>query len=210
MKIDKDEKRRIYDTEMIRLKARRDFEKEGSGGKWVWLIVILMLAGGAFFLLRRGAGPSRLMKEVDQIIAAAENQPGQNVGEIWDQLATLIEAEEDTAALATLVRETREATEQIEAPAKGLRAECYWMAETGALLRLGELGTDEAAAALVGLLCDERLDWDKQRNALNIAHTISLCGKPCLPHLKSVPADHPRRGFVDHLIPYLQRGELIE
>lgn len=209
MKIDKDEKRRIYETEIIRLKARRDFEKEKSGGGWLWVIVVLILVTGGFFLVRQIGGPSRLMGEVDQIIESAEDPSRQGMGKIWERFATLLEAQDDPAALESLVREAREATDRLGVDVKDFRAECYWMAETGALLRLGELGTDDAAAALVALLADEQLSWDGEA-ALNIAHAISVCGKACIPYLAEVPADHPRFEFADELIPFLQRGEIIE
>lgn len=210
MKIDKDEKRRIYETEMIRLKARRDFEKEGGGGKWVWLIVVVVLLAGSLLLVHRMLRPSRLMRDVERIIASAEGHSGQQVGVIWDQFEELLRTQDDPAALASLVGDLREAAGKIEAPIEGFRAECYWIAETGALLQLGELGTDEAAAALVALLCEEKLSWDRQKDAMNIAQAITICGKACLPLLEKIPADHPRRSFADHLIPYLQRGEIVE
>jgi len=172
-------------------------------------VVLIALAIGGFFLVRHLAGPGRLMAEVERIVDSAEDRSHRGVGKVWDQVATILEAEEDAAALARLVRDAQAAPRKIEADGFDFRIESYWMAQSGAVFRLGELGTDEAAKALVELLSDEDLSWDGE-GALNIAHAISVCGKLCLPYLEAVSAEHPRFEFANALIPVLKRGEIIQ
>ncbi len=212
MKMSKDEKRRIYETEKVRLKARQDFEKEGGGRAWVWVIVIAVLAGGLWLLWHKAKSqPSRLMAQVEQIIESTEEtSQQQGVGSVWEQVLPLLETEKDPAALVALVREARAVSDGIATDGYDFRKESYWMSASAAVYRLGEIGTEETAAALVELLCDETLSWDEHKDAVNIAHAISICGKTCLPYLEQVPTDHSRRDFVDDLIPYLQRGDIID
>lgn len=215
MKIDKDEKRRIYETEIIRLKARRAFEKEKSGGGWLWVIVVLILVTGGFFLVRQigsdRSAAAELMAQVEQIIESVEAAgPDASPDNVWDQLMVLLEAEDDPAVLARLAREAHAAADRVGvARDNSFRRESYTNVLGASILRLGDIGGDRAADALVGLLCDRQFDWNQMEEGFVLACVISICGEPCLPYLRDMPADHPMREYADHLIPMIERGEEV-
>jgi len=87
----------------------------------------------------------------------------------------------------------------------------FFIAEGQVEIRLAELGTDEGARALVGLLGDERLSFDGE-GALNIGNAISRCGARALPYLEEVRAGSPsasKRLFASELIQYVRAGRIF-
>jgi len=201
--LDKSERRQIYETEMVRLRARRDFERQRGRG-WLALLLALLVAGGVIWISRRAGmlgGPGqtdseRLFARIETAVEETDTGAGASS---YDAVAKVLAEVEDPAELAGLVRLTSERLQT--SPAH--RRVCL-DGRSAALDRLVELGDPDAAAALVGLLRDAETAWDEHA-AREITWAIAAVGSPCLPYLLEVSEDHARKDWANRLVAQIRR-----
>jgi len=207
MSLDKAEKQRTYDTEKVRLKARKDFEDSRSAAGWVlFLLLIGVLVGGLWFGFREGgpfSGAGGAMKQIDALAAG----PAAGGPTADEQIVAILRAEKRPGTLAVIVRTCDAKARQRDTTRAA--SDLYWQVRQEAIARLGELAEDKRTPeALVKLLCDRDLFWnDATYRAL--AAAITRCGRPCLAMLEAIEDDHPRKRDAENLAITIRRGLTI-
>lgn len=83
----------------------------------------------------------------------------------------------------------------------------FFEAQRCIIFRLGELGTPEAAAALLDLYADESLAFDAEMG-LNVGVAITQCGKNALPYLNKLRG-RVRPTLTDALIACVEQGQIF-
>lgn len=217
MALSKDEKRRVYETEQLRLKARKDSQKSSKAGCGCVVLVILgIIAAGGVWLSTREENrewwswlkPTRSPADdvMARIRAVAKKAAPEGVGRTrYPQMAKILAGITDVAVLREVFYRCVPITRQWQAR-PGVNP--YWQAEMAVLFRLAELRTDAAAKVLVGLLSDGDLRWEGEA-ATNIGTAITRCGPPCLPYLDGLADDHAQKKLANRSAALIRSGGMM-
>ena len=217
MALSKDDKRRIYETEQLRLKAKKDSQKSSKAGCGCVVLVVLgiVAAGGVWLSMREEnqewwswLKPRRSPADdvMAKIRAVAQKAAPEGQGRTkYAQMATVLAGITDVAVLRDVFDRCVPITRQWQAR-PGVNP--YWQAEMAVLFRLAELRTDAAAKVLVGLLSDEGLRWEGEA-ATNIGTAITRCGQPCLPYLDELSDDHPQKKLANRSAAIIRGGGMM-
>lgn len=213
MAMDKSERKHTYQIEKVRLRARKDFERNQSGCGCLVILVLACAGAVAVWIVNQGGlnwpagggAANKVMADIDGI-AVTTTQPAAGGPAPAARAEQIIRAQSDPRVVADLVRQCdARAADRTVTRTVG---DFYWDVRMAAIARLGGLKGDTSAKAVVGLVLDDDLFWnDPTERALMAAAT--RIGKPCLPLLGKAPKDHRRKGIVKLLIATIQRGETI-
>ena len=217
MALSKDDKRRIYETEQLRLKAKKDSQKSSKAGCGCVVLVVLgiVAAGGVWLSMREEnqewwswlkASRSPADDVMARIRAVAKKAAPEGQGRTkYAQMATVLAGITDVAVLRDVFYRCVPITRQWQAR-PGVNP--YFQAEMAVLFRLAELRTDAAAKVLVGLLSDEGLRWEGEA-ATNLGTAITRCGQPCLPYLDELSDDHQQKKLANRSAAIIRGGGMM-